>query len=75
MLFRSNIDLDRIFLVSLQFCSNVPEVFTEAALLAEPYCDAVDLNLGCPQIIAKRGIHFNELFIMAQLIQESSDFC
>jgi hypothetical protein len=26
-----------------------------AALLAEPHCDAIDLNLGCPQGIAKRG--------------------
>ena len=26
-----------------------------AAKLAAPYCDAVDLNLGCPQNIAKRG--------------------
>lgn len=27
----------------------------EAARLAEPYCDAVDINIGCPQAIAKRG--------------------
>ena len=52
----------------------MPEVFTEAALLAEPYCDAVDLNLGCPQIIAKRGVYFNEIFVMDQLIYESYDF-
>ena len=45
-------------LIPIQFCSNDPEVFTEAALLAEPYCDAVDLNLGCPQIIAKRGTNY-----------------
>lgn len=27
----------------------------EAALLAENDCCAIDINLGCPQAIAKRG--------------------
>ncbi|KAK2121477.1 tRNA-dihydrouridine(16/17) synthase [NAD(P)(+)]-like protein [Saguinus oedipus] len=36
-----------------EFCANDPEVFVQVALLAQDYCDAIDL--GCPQMIAKRG--------------------
>ncbi|XP_068119121.1 tRNA-dihydrouridine(16/17) synthase [NAD(P)(+)]-like [Hyperolius riggenbachi] len=39
----------------VQFCANDPEVFVQAGLLAQDYCDGIDLNLGCPQMIAKRG--------------------
>nr|XP_033331960.1 uncharacterized protein LOC117223657 [Megalopta genalis] len=39
----------------VQFCGNEPNVLLEAALLAESYCDAIDVNIGCPQAIAKRG--------------------
>uniref|UniRef100_A0A1A9VLN0 tRNA-dihydrouridine(16/17) synthase [NAD(P)(+)]-like n=1 Tax=Glossina austeni TaxID=7395 RepID=A0A1A9VLN0_GLOAU len=39
----------------IQFCGNDAETILEAALLAQNYCEAIDINLGCPQAIAKRG--------------------
>ncbi|KAJ2930306.1 hypothetical protein H1R20_g6752, partial [Candolleomyces eurysporus] len=39
----------------VQFCANNPEQLLTSAKVLESYCDAVDLNLGCPQDIAKKG--------------------
>jgi tRNA-dihydrouridine synthase 1 len=40
-----------------QFCGHDPEVVLEAAKHVEPFVDAVDMNLGCPQKIAKKGFY------------------
>ena len=44
---------DRPLLV--QFCGDDKDYLLEAAAACAPFCDGVDLNLGCPQGIARRG--------------------
>mmetsp|Transcript_32990 Transcript_32990/g.44691 ORF Transcript_32990/g.44691 Transcript_32990/m.44691 type:complete len:304 (+) Transcript_32990:49-960(+) len=38
-----------------QFCGNDPGTVVEAASYIQDHVDAIDLNLGCPQKIAKKG--------------------
>lgn len=50
------------------FCANNPQYLLQAARLVEDSCDAIDLNLGCPQRIAFAG-HFGSYLL------DKSDRC
>ncbi|KAK9827639.1 hypothetical protein WJX81_001911 [Elliptochloris bilobata] len=57
----------------VQFCANDPDTLLAAARVAEPHCDAIDLNLGCPQHIARRGRYgaylMDELPLVERLVR------
>ena len=40
-----------------QLCGHDPDTLEKAAKMIAPYVDAIDLNCGCPQGIAKRGFY------------------
>jgi hypothetical protein len=41
--------------LAVQFCGNDSATMLQAGLMVQDSCDAIDVNLGCPQAVAQRG--------------------
>lgn len=54
----------------VQLCGNDPQCMLEVGKKVQPYCDAIDINFGCPQNIAKRGYYGSYLQDDLKLTQE-----
>lgn len=56
----------------IQFCGNEPDTLLEACKKVQDQCDAVDINLGCPQGIAKKGNYGSFLLDKPDLILQTN---
>ncbi|KAH3900040.1 related to tRNA-dihydrouridine(16/17) synthase [NAD(P)(+)] [Saccharomycodes ludwigii] len=61
----------------VQFCGNDPEMICKAAEFVKGKCDGIDLNLGCPQNIAKKGHYgsflMEEWDLISKIIKKMSE--
>ncbi|KAK8792888.1 hypothetical protein WA158_005052 [Blastocystis sp. Blastoise] len=56
--------------LTCQLNGNNPEYLLKASQKLEPFCEAIDLNLGCPQGIAKRGCYGAYLLPKYDIIEQ-----
>lgn len=52
----------------IQFCGHDPDILLKACKIVEKKCPAIDINLGCPQGIAKRGNYGSFLLENEELV-------